>query len=106
MTQPTELRTFLWYNNGMQEPLNFYKQTFGEQMEVSEEILTAEHLFTAKFSIFGHEFIGMNTPGFATSVRGVDPVYHKRGESLWRIRGSNYWPPHCKSIPLQRSYLT
>ena len=99
MTQPTKLRTFLWYKNGMQEALNFYKQTFGEQMEVAEEILTAEHLFTAEFSIFGHEFIGMNTPGgetFNSSISlalGVDG--QEEVDRIWEAITREGAPGRC-----------
>jgi predicted 3-demethylubiquinone-9 3-methyltransferase (glyoxalase superfamily) len=63
MTQQSTLRTFLWFNSGLQDALKFYKATFGDAMEVSEESLLSEHLFTAEFSIYGHKLIGMNTPG-------------------------------------------
>jgi len=63
MTQPSTLKTFLWFSSGLQDALKFYKATFGDQMVVAEENLISEHLFTADFSIYGHEFIGMNTPG-------------------------------------------
>ena len=32
-------------------------------MEVAEENLISENLFTAEFAILGHRLIGMNTPG-------------------------------------------
>jgi len=63
MTQQSTLRTFLWFNSGLPDALKFYKATFGENMDVAEEILNSEHLFTAEFAIYGHQFIGMNTPG-------------------------------------------
>ena len=63
MTQKSTLRTFLWYNEGLQDALKFYKATFGVDMEVAEENLISENLFTAEFAILGHRFIGMNTPG-------------------------------------------
>ena len=63
MTQKSTLRTFLWYNDGLQEALKFYKATFGVDMEVAEENLVSEHLFTAEFTILGHKLVGMNTPG-------------------------------------------
>jgi len=63
MTQPSNLRTFLWFSSGLQEALNFYKEIFGDQMRVAEENLVSPELFTADFAIYGHEFIGMNTPG-------------------------------------------
>ena len=63
MTQKSTLRTFLWYNKGLQDALKFYKATFGVDMEVAEENLISQNLFTAEFAILGHRLIGMNTPG-------------------------------------------
>jgi len=63
MTNPSVLKTFLWFSEGLPEALRFYKETFGEEMVIAEESLHSEHLFTADFSIYGHEFIAMNTPG-------------------------------------------
>ncbi len=71
MTQASTLKTFLWFNSGLQEALSFYKATFGDQMKVAEENLVNPDLFIADFAIYGHEFIGMNTPGgesFNTSI--------------------------------------
>jgi predicted 3-demethylubiquinone-9 3-methyltransferase (glyoxalase superfamily) len=63
MNQASSLKTFLWFNEGMQDALTFYKETFGEEMEIDPAHLANEHLFTADFTIFGQEFIGMNMPG-------------------------------------------
>jgi predicted 3-demethylubiquinone-9 3-methyltransferase (glyoxalase superfamily) len=63
MTTASTLKTFLWFNTGLQDALKFYKATFGEEMKVAEENLANESLFIAEFSIFGHELVGMNTPG-------------------------------------------
>jgi len=41
----------------------FYKEIFGDHMRVSAADLANRNLFTADFAIYGHEFIGMNTPG-------------------------------------------
>lgn len=65
MTNPAEIRTFLWFNDGLEEALNFYKETFKE-VKVYEENRMDGVLFTADFEIFGHRFIGMNTPGGPT----------------------------------------
>ena len=63
MVQTPTLKTFLWYSEGLQDALRFYKEVFGDGMVVDQSHLVSEQLFTADFSIFGHEFIGMNTPG-------------------------------------------
>lgn len=63
MTQNSTLKTFLWFNDGLQAALLFYKRTFGDGMQVAEEHLNNDNLFTADFSIYGHEFVGMCTPG-------------------------------------------
>jgi len=63
MTQPSALKTFLWFSDGLQEALVFYKEIFGDHMRVSAADLANLNLFTADFAIYGHEFIGMNTPG-------------------------------------------
>jgi hypothetical protein len=54
MTQKSTLRTFFWYNEGLQDALKFYKATFGVDMEAAEENLISENLFTAEFAILGH----------------------------------------------------
>ena len=37
MTQPSTLKTFLWFNSGLQDALKFYKATFGDDMIVAGE---------------------------------------------------------------------
>ena len=59
MTQPSTLKTFLWFSSGLLDALKFYKATFGEGMVVAEESLNNEHLFIAEFSIFGHALVGI-----------------------------------------------
>ena len=63
--QPTALKTFLWFQNDLEGALAFYMQTFGEAVVVREENRMGEGapLFTADFTIFGHEFIGMSIDG-------------------------------------------
>ena len=60
MTQPSALKTFLWFQNDLEEALAFYRETF-KDVVVREENRMGEGapLFTADFTIFGHEFIGM-----------------------------------------------
>ena len=64
--QPTKLKTFLWFGGQLEEALNFYRDLFGAENLVIHELnrpAPGEPLFTADFSIFGHEFIGLNWAG-------------------------------------------
>ncbi len=72
MTEPTVLKTFLWFQNDLEEALNFYKRTF-KDVVIKEENRIGEGapVFTADFTIFGHEFIGMcieGGPKFNSSI--------------------------------------
>ena len=67
MTHPSMLKTFLWFNNNLEEALDFYKETFGDVIVHSSSRPEANgKLMTAEFSIFGHEFIAMGWPGGPT----------------------------------------
>ena len=58
------LRTFLWYPTRLGEALDFYQSVFGDQMKVAERNLGENgEVFTADFSIYGHDFIGMSHEG-------------------------------------------
>jgi len=66
------LKTFLWFQKDLEEALIFYKATF-KDVVVREENRMGEGapLFTADFSIYGHEFIGMcieGGPEFNSSI--------------------------------------
>ena len=58
----TSLKTFLWFDGGLEEALAFYRETFDE-VEINSLNRIGETLFTADFSIYGHDFIGMNWAG-------------------------------------------
>lgn len=59
----TELKTFLWFGGGLEEALDFYKATF-EDVQIHAMNRNPEGvLFTADFSMFGQDFIGMNWAG-------------------------------------------
>lgn len=58
----SEVRTFLWFQSGLDEALAFYKATFTD-VKVHEENLMDGKLFTADFEIHGHRFIGMCIEG-------------------------------------------
>ena len=99
MTQPSTLKTFLWYSSGLQDALKFYKETFGDGMRVAEENLVSEQLFTADFSIYGHEFIGMNTPGgdpFNNSISlSIQVDGQEETDRLWNALTTNGAPGRC-----------
>ena len=64
MTQPTTLKTFLWFPGNMDDALAFYAEAFTDFTIHSDERRDPNKpRFTADFSIYGHEFIGMNWPG-------------------------------------------
>ncbi len=68
MTQPSSLRTFLWFNNNLDEALAFYAELFGPGLTVhsSSRPEPDGKLMTAEFSIYGHQLIGMGWPGGPT----------------------------------------
>ena len=65
MSNPTQLRTFLWFNNNLEEALDFYSQTFGDQfvLQSSGRPEADGKLMTAEYTIYGHQFVGMGWPG-------------------------------------------
>jgi predicted 3-demethylubiquinone-9 3-methyltransferase (glyoxalase superfamily) len=64
--QKTRLKTFIWFSGGLEEALELYSSTFGDVVIHSKNRM-GDGLFTADFSIFGHEVIGMNWAGATTS---------------------------------------
>ena len=99
MNQNSTLKTFLWFNDGLQSALQFYKQTFGDGMQVAEEHLNNENLFTADFSIYGHEFIGMCTPGGDTFNNSISLSIAVDGQEetdrLWEAITTRGAPGRC-----------
>ena len=65
MSKPTQLRTFLWFNNNLEEALDFYSRTFGDQfvLQSSGRPEADGKLMTAEYTIYGHKFVGMGWPG-------------------------------------------
>ena len=62
MNEKSVLKTFLWYQDDLEGALAFYKDIFND-VEIREENSMNDKLFTADFTIFGHEFIGMSVQG-------------------------------------------
>ena len=64
MTLKTQLKTFLWFPGNMDDALAFYAKTFEDFVIKGENRPDpSKPRFTADFSIYGHDFIGMNWPG-------------------------------------------
>ena len=64
MTKSTSLKTFLWFGGQLDEALAFYQETFTD-MKIHSINRPEPNgpIFTADFSIYGHEFIAMNWAG-------------------------------------------
>jgi predicted 3-demethylubiquinone-9 3-methyltransferase (glyoxalase superfamily) len=87
MTATSKLRTFLWFPDKLDDALAFYRETFGAVVHSENRLGSDGPLFTADFSIYGHEFIGLNWAGgpafneaisLSLSVEGQDEV-----DRLW-----------------------
>ncbi|NDD26424.1 MAG: VOC family protein [Actinobacteria bacterium] len=64
MSETTKLKTFLWFPGNMDEALAFYQSIFTDFKIHSENRPDPDKArFTADFSIYRHNFIGMNWPG-------------------------------------------
>lgn len=122
--QPTKLKTFLWFGGALEEALNFYSELFGSENVVIHELNRPEPgapLFTADFSMFGHEFIGLNWPGgpefndsisLSLNVDGQDEVdrlwdaFTERGEAGQCGWLKDQWGLSWQVSPIQmRDYL-
>ena len=101
MTQPSTLRTFLWFNNNLAEALELYKKVFGDNCVIhsSGSPDASGKLMTAEFSIYGHDLIGMGWPGgdtfnnsisLAISCDGQDEV-----DRLWDALSTEGKPGQC-----------
>jgi len=69
MTQTAALKTFLWYQQGqLDAALAFYEQVFGPDLKVYSRnpMFSGGPLFTAEFSIFNHQLVGMSVDGGPT----------------------------------------
>jgi predicted 3-demethylubiquinone-9 3-methyltransferase (glyoxalase superfamily) len=110
-----EVRTFLWFQTGLADALNFYKSTFKE-FKVYEENHMDGHLFTCDFEIHGHRFIGMDTPGgekfnnavsISVQVSGqaeVDRLWDaitKEGEEIACGWAKDKWGVHWQITPFE-----
>ena len=77
----------------------FYKEIFGDHMRVSAADLANRNLFTADFAIYGHEFIGMNTPGgdpFNNSISlSIQVDGQDETDRIWRAITTSGAPGRC-----------
>jgi len=77
----------------------FYKEIFGDHMRVSAADLANRNLFTADFAIYGHEFIGMNTPGgdpFNNSISlSIQVDGQDETDRIWSAITTNGQPGRC-----------
>ena len=89
MTESASLRTFLWFNNNLEEALDFYSQTFGSNfiLNSSGRPEADGKLMTAEFSIYGHQLVGMGWPGgppFNSSISlSITCDGQKESDRLW-----------------------
>ena len=58
----TKVRTFLWFESGLDEALDFYSTLF-EDFQVLDRNFQEGKLFTASFKIAGQEFAALCVPG-------------------------------------------
>lgn len=64
MTKFPKLKTFLWFPKDLAAALDFYASVFKHHMQIHERSsLDDGQVFTADFSIFGQEFIGLGVAG-------------------------------------------
>jgi len=98
MSRPSVLKTFLWFNSDLDEALKFYKSTFNDVV-IHEENQMDGKLFTADFTIFGHNFIGMNYEGgpqFNESISlSIQCDGQEETDRLWNAISKNGEPGQC-----------
>ena len=100
MTKPTKLKTFLWFPGNMDAALAFYAQTFTDFVIHSDfNPKPGESRFTADFSIYGHNFIGMNWPGGDPFSNAISLSLNVDGQAevdrLWNAITAKGKPGQC-----------
>jgi predicted 3-demethylubiquinone-9 3-methyltransferase (glyoxalase superfamily) len=100
MTHPTKLKTFLWFPGNMDQALEFYASTFQDFTIHSENRPDPDKpRFTADFSIYGHEFIGMNWPGGPSFNEAISLSLNVDGQAevdrLWDAITAKGTPGNC-----------
>ena len=100
MTEPTKLKTFLWFPGNMDDALAFYESVFTDFVIHSENRPDpTKPRFTADFSIYGHEFIGMNWPGGDSFNNSISLSLNVDGQEevdrLWDVITAKGKPGQC-----------
>ena len=100
MTNPTVLKTFLWFPGNMDDALEFYGKTFRDFTIHSENRPKPDGpRFTADFSIYGHQFIGMNWPGGSPFNDAISLSLNVDGQEevdrLWEAITAKGKPGRC-----------
>lgn len=100
MPNPTVLKTFLWFPGNMDDALDFYQEIFKDFKIHSENRPKAnEPRFTADFSIYGHQFIGMNWPGGSAFNEAISLSLNVDGQEevdrLWDAITAKGKPGQC-----------
>ena len=101
MSTHLRLRTFLWFNGTLDKALPFYKATFSDGFELNGTNVNPEtgSIFTADFSIFGHEFIAMNWPGgpeFNEAISlSIETDGQEQTDQLWEALTRDGEPGRC-----------
>jgi predicted 3-demethylubiquinone-9 3-methyltransferase (glyoxalase superfamily) len=122
MSSQPLLKTFLWFSSNLDEALNFYKETFVNVVVKEENRNDAGNLFTADFSIYGHDFIAMcheGGPEFNSSISlSIQCDGQRETDRLWSAITSDgeegqcgwctdKWGVSWQITPVQmRDYLT
>ena len=98
MSTLSVLKTFLWYGDDMEATLDFYAATF-KDVVIREKNYMNEKLFTADFSIYGHEFIGMCTERGDTFNNSISLAIQCDGQEevdrLWAAIVAEGEPGNC-----------
>lgn len=100
MTHSTKLKTFLWFPGNMDDALAFYEQTFTDFVIHGENRpQPGKPRFTADFSIYGHDFIGMNWPGGDSFNEAISLSLNVDGQAevdrLWDAITAKGKPGRC-----------
>jgi 2-polyprenyl-6-hydroxyphenyl methylase/3-demethylubiquinone-9 3-methyltransferase len=94
------VRTFLWFDDGLADALDFYARTFGDRFVLHGSHRGDDGFMTADFEIAGHEFIGMNIAGgparFNESISiSVETDGQEETDRIWEAITTTGEPGRC-----------